>query len=215
MVIIYFPCGIICQVTRFFFFRSEEDPPSSKPLSCLLIKMSKLQLWTESCSSLFSLFLPLLTLVSLKLPHCLSLFSHSHPLSFRKPTSLHRFQHTHNYLTVSLSHVCHWGHSLALLSCSNTAVHHHDCNSSSACNSRPSVTQVIQLPFHHDNGTMVHHQVTRSDMSHMQSCATGLVTAAITLSGLATHITDHWTGWDVVQRPGSGVTVRWIRQILI
>lgn len=47
-------------------------------------------------------------------------------------------------------------------------------------------------------------------MSHMQSCAAGLVTAAIALSGLATQITDHWTGWDVVQRPASGVTVRWI-----
>lgn len=57
--------------------------------------------------------------VSLTSASCLSLFSHSHPLSPLKPTSLRRFQHTHNYC---LSHVCYWGHSLAFLSSSYTVV---------------------------------------------------------------------------------------------
>lgn len=73
---------------------------------------------------------------------------------------------THTLLPNCLSHVCHGGQSLAFLSSSNTAVHHHDCNSSSACNSRPDITQVIQLPLHHDNGTKVNHQVTCSGTCH-------------------------------------------------
>lgn len=92
---------------------------------------------------------------------------------FSASFSLHRFQHTRNYLTVSLpfSHVCHRGQSLGFLSSSNTAVLHRDCNSSSACNLRPSVSQVIRPPPHSAEGEPPGHTLAYS--LHVQSCAAG------------------------------------------
>lgn len=84
-------------------------------------------------------------------------------LPYTHNTHIHTHTQLPNCLSPSLSHVCHWGHSLGFLSSSNTAALHHDCNSSSACNSKPRVTRVIRLPPHHDNGTTVNnHLVTRS-----------------------------------------------------
>lgn len=164
-------------------FRSEENPSSS--VLCVN-KTSKLQLWTVC--RIFSSFPSLFFYHFSPLSHCLSLALLSHPLSPPIPPTLHRFQHTRNYPTVSLppSHVCHWGQSLGFLSSSNTAALHHDCNSSSACNSRPGVSRVIRAagsPWQRDGGNhMLGH------MLHIQSCAAGLMIGAIAHWGMATHI---------------------------
>lgn len=139
-------------------------------------------------------------------------FSH---FPFSASFSFHRFQHTCNYPTVSLpfSHVSHRGQSLGFLSSSNTAVLHHDCNSSSACNSRPNVSQVIRPLPHPVEGKPPGHTLAHS--LHVQSCAACLVIVTVTHMALAAHIRDHETGLDALGRPGFGVTARWIRQILI
>lgn len=130
----------------------------------------------------FSLISPLRSLSS-----SVTLFS-AH-LAF-PPPSLHRFKRTHNYPTVSLplSRVCRWGQSLGFLSSSNTAVLHHDCNSSSVCNPRPAATQVIRPPPRHDN----------SARSHAQAHVTRSVICCGTRDGsdptLGTGFTDHQTG---------------------
>lgn len=104
--------------------------------------------------------------------HHQAVFHSSHILTLSLPLNQHRFAdsntHTITVCLMSATEVTVWlSYPPATPWCPPSRLHH--CNSCSACNSKPGFARVILPPFHHDSGSGPGH------MSHMRSCAAGLV----------------------------------------
>ena len=167
-------------------------------------------------------FLGLVLYVSLTLCH--TFISLSHPLSLLVPTSLHTFEHTHTHTHAHTQTQTHTITQQSLLRSLMSATEvrvwvfcpraTQPCFTVTVtpalpCNSRPSLTQVILLPPHHDNGTAVNppghtlrHMFTRSVM-----CCRARDRRDRT-SGTGNTHRGSLNGPGMRVRPGFGVTVR-------